>query len=107
MGGPTRKHGKKKAVEINGGRKFYIQDPEKNWTMSNRYKNWVHKLTRKSGRTRNKKQEDLCVGKDNICDGDLGIPRKHMPQFVSKDDVKKYKNFILTIVLLIKKKIFI
>lgn len=94
MGRPTRKYGKKKSVEINGGRKFYIQDPQKNWTMSNRYKNWVHKLTRKSGRTRNKKQEDLCVGKGNICDGDLGIPRKYMPQFVGKDDVKKFKNFI-------------
>jgi len=82
----------RKSVKINGGHKFRIEDPSKNWTMTPRYKRWVTKLTRKT--RRNTKSEDLCVGKDNICDGDLGIARKYMPQFVGKDDVKKFRNFV-------------
>lgn len=85
---------RKKSVEINGGEKFRIEDASKNWTLTNRYKKWVGKLTRKPREKRHTKAEDLCVGKDNICDGDLGIPRKYMPQFIGKDDVRKFRNFI-------------
>jgi hypothetical protein len=89
----TQKAGKK-LVKINGGEKFRIEDASKNWTMTNRYKKWVSKLTRKSTEKRHTKSEDLCVGKDNICEGDLGIARKYMPQFIGKDDVQKFRNFI-------------
>lgn len=92
--GQTKRAPKKRTVEINGGRKFRIEDPSKNWTLTNRYKKWVGKLTRKSRGKRHTKEEDLCVGKDNICEGDLGIPRKYMPQFIGKDDVRKFRNFI-------------
>ena len=84
----------RKTVKINGGEKFRIEDPSKNWTLTNRYKKWVGKLTRKTPGKRHTKAEDLCVGKDNICDGDLGIARKYMPQFIGKDDVKKFRNFV-------------
>ena len=84
----------KKTVEINGGEKFRIEDPSKNWTLTPRYKKWVGKLTHKTRGKRHTKAEDLCVGKDNICDGDLGIARKYMPQFIGKDDVRKFRNFI-------------
>jgi hypothetical protein len=93
-----KKHGgartTKKIVKINGGEKFRIEDASKNWTMTNRYKKWVGKLTHKTRGKRHTKAEDLCVGKDNICDGDLGIPRKYMPQFIGKDDVQKFRRFI-------------
>ena len=93
-GGGGTKKASKKIVQINGGHKFRIEDPSKNWTLTNRYKKWVGKLTRKTTGRRHTKAEDLCVGKDNICEGDLGIPRKYMPQFIGKDDVKKFRNFI-------------
>jgi hypothetical protein len=92
--GQTKKAPKKKSVEIKGGQKFHIEDASKNWTLTSRYKKWVGKLTRKSTEKRHTKAEDLCVGKDNICEGDLGIPRKYMPQFIGKDDVRKFRNFI-------------
>jgi hypothetical protein len=84
----------KKTVKINGGQKFRIEDASKNWTLTPRYKKWVGKLTRKSTAKRHTKAEDLCVGKDNICEGDLGIARKYMPQFIGKDDVQKFRRFI-------------
>jgi hypothetical protein len=92
--GSTRKRATKKLVEINGGEKFRIEDASKNWTLTRRYKKWVGKLTRKATGKRHTKSEDLCVGKDNICEGDLGIARKYMPQFIGKDDVQKFRNFI-------------
>lgn len=93
-GGTATRKSPKKTVRINGGHNFHIEDPSKNWTLTNRYKKWVSKLTRKSTGKRHTKAEDLCVGKDNICEGDLGIPRKYMPQFIGKDDVHKFRNFI-------------
>jgi hypothetical protein len=96
--GSTRKKATKKPtkklVEINGGEKFRIEDASKNWTLTRRYKKWVGKLTRKATGKRHTKSEDLCVGKDNICEGDLGIARKYMPQFIGRDDVQKFRNFI-------------
>ena len=73
---------------------FPKETPEKPWTGRKRYKKWISKLTRKHKRTYRTKAEDLCVGKDNICEGDLGIPRKYMPQFEEKEDIKRFSRFI-------------
>jgi hypothetical protein len=71
---------------------FPKEHPEKPWTNKSKYKRWVGKLTRKA--PRRTKQEDLCVGKESICKGDLGIPRKYMPQFATKDEVKSFIRFV-------------
>ena len=72
---------------------FPKEDPEKPWTEKKKYKNWVNKLKKKR-QSRRTKYEDLCVGSNSICKGDLGIPRKYMPQFTTKDDVKQFQKFV-------------
>ena len=73
---------------------FPKEHPEKPWTTRKKYKKWVRKLTRKGANPRRTKEEDLCVGKRSICKGDLGIPRKYMPQFLTTADVGVFRKFI-------------
>lgn len=73
---------------------FPKETPEKPWTGRKRYKKWISKLTRKHARTHRTKTEDLCVGENSICKGDLGIPRKYMPQFEGKADIQRFTRFI-------------
>jgi len=68
--------------------------PEKPWTKKEKYKKWVRKLTKKVKGPRHTKAEDLCVGEDTICKGDLGIPRKYMPQFSSPAEIKQFSKFV-------------
>jgi hypothetical protein len=73
---------------------FPTENPEKPWTKKKPYKNWVSRLSRKKAQPRRSKYEDLCVGSTSICKGDLGIPRKYMPQFTTAADVKRFQKFI-------------
>ncbi|NBV77012.1 hypothetical protein EBR66_02545 [bacterium] len=73
-------------------RTFPKEDPEKPWTRKHVYKKWVRKLTYK--KPRHTKDEDLCVAKQHLCAGDLGIRRKYMPQFQTKGDVQHFRKFI-------------
>jgi len=84
--------GTRKTVKTSEGETFVLDAPKKNWTRSKKYKNWVGKLTRRQAP--NKKTEDLCVGKGSICKGDLGIPRKFMPQFNSPAEIKSFTKFV-------------
>ena len=70
------------------------ENPEKPWTRKKKYKKWVRKLTKKVKGPRHTKAEDLCVGEDTICKGDLGIPRKYMPQFSSPAEIKQFSKFV-------------
>ena len=79
-------------VRIDGGDTFTVENPRKKWTGTKKYKKWIGKLTRKQ--KPNKKEEDLCVGKGSICRGDLGIPRKLMPQFNSPAEIKAFSKFV-------------
>jgi hypothetical protein len=79
-------------VKTSEGHKFSINSTRKNWTANKKYKKWVTKLTRKQ--RPNKKSEDLCVGSGSICKGDLGIPRKYMPQFDSPAEIKRFTRFV-------------
>jgi hypothetical protein len=84
--------GGKAAVKTSEGHKFTVNSTRKKWTHSKKYKKWLGKLTRKQ--KPNKKEEDLCVGKGSICKGDLGIPRKYMPQFNSPEEIKSFTKFV-------------
>ena len=87
----TRKN-KITTVETKRGDKFHVEDPKKKWTKTRRYKNWVQKLTRRH--KKNKQSEDLCIGRGSICKGDLGIPRKYMPQLLATTDVMRFRKFV-------------
>jgi hypothetical protein len=93
MGGSrnsTRKRAK--IVKTHAGEDFLVEHPEKPWTHTRKYKNWVKKLTRKH--KKNSSIEDLCAGRGSICKGDLGIPRKYMPQILKSEDVTRFKKFL-------------
>lgn len=91
-GGSSQTRKKAKVVRTSNGDTFSIENPRKRWTGTEKYKKWVGKLTRKH--KENKKEEDLCVGKGSICKGDLGIPRKLMPQFNTPEEVKRFVKFV-------------
>jgi len=90
QGGGTRK--KQKTVKISGGKTFPVENPTKRWTRSKKYKRWISKLTRKQ--EHHTKAEDLCVGSQSICKGDLGISRKYMPQFNSPKEIARFRTFV-------------
>lgn len=83
---------KETSVKTPEGESFVLNSRKKTWTGTRKYKKWVGKLTRKH--KQNKKSEDLCVGRGSICKGDLGIPRKYMPQFINQGDIKKFTKFV-------------
>lgn len=72
---------------------FPLHNSEKPWTKKEKYKKWIRRLTHKK-MPRRTKEQDLCVGKRSICKGDLGIPRKYMPQFSTKDALGRFRKFI-------------
>lgn len=94
QGGGTRKKQKQKqkTVKISGGKTFPVENPTKRWTRSKKYKRWISKLTRKQ--EHHTKAEDLCVGSQSICKGDLGISRKYMPQFNSPKEIARFRTFV-------------
>jgi hypothetical protein len=75
-------------------RLFPEENPKKPWTNKQSYKKWVRKLTRKRKEPRRTAAEDLCVGAKSICAGDLGIPRKYMPQFNDQAEIKSFTKFV-------------
>jgi len=84
----------KSATQLGGGgTAFPVDHSRKAWTMKKKYKKWVGKLKRVKTVRRSKKQ-DLCIGAESICKGNLGIPRKYMPQFESKKEIRQFTNFI-------------
>ena len=96
--GGTRKvkkneiNSKATAVKIRSGDTFHVEHPNKRWTRSKKYKKWLGKLTRKQ--SKNTQAEDLCIGKKSICKGDLGIPRKYMPQFENMGEIRSFRTFV-------------
>lgn len=86
----TRK--KTRTVRINGGDTFQVDNPNKKWTKSDKYEKWINKLTRK--KPKHTRDEDLCVGVNNMCKGDLGIRRKYMPQFNDATEIARFKKFV-------------
>jgi hypothetical protein len=83
---------KETSIKTTEGHAFTLNSKRKTWTGTRKYKKWVKKLTRKQ--KPNKKSEDLCVGSGSICKGDLGIPRKFMPQFINQEDIKRFTKFV-------------
>jgi len=94
--GQTRKRGSKINID-----RFPLDNNNKKWSKSKTYKNWVGDL-KETRQTRRSPKKDLCSGKNSICTGNLGIPRKHMPQFTlrrapfSQNPLKKFRKFIKT-----------
>ena len=73
---------------------FPVEVEKKKWTRSKRYKKWVRTLKTKKAEIHHTSEEDMCVGKKTICKGDLGIPRKYMPQFNTSAEIREFTHFI-------------
>jgi hypothetical protein len=67
----------------------------KPWTADPNYKRWLRRLTRfrKTAKADTTK-ENLCVSRPSMCEDDLGIPRKLMPQFSSAADIRSFREFL-------------
>jgi len=78
---------------------FPIESDQKEWTHSAKYKNWVGKL-KKTKKIQRSAKKDLCAGEKGICKNNIGIPRKHMPQFTlrrapfSQNPIKKFRKYV-------------
>lgn len=72
------------------------RDSEKPWAAEPIYRRWLAKLRRHTLKVRKEGEDEnpqnLCVD-SNICKGDLGIPRRLMPQFTSPQDIKSFVRF--------------
>ena len=73
-----------------------VKSKEKPWVNEPNYRRWLKKLkthTRKMKKNPDENPENLCVDSE-ICKGDLGIPRKLMPQFTKPRDISSFTSFI-------------
>ena len=74
-----------------------VHSEEKPWVSNPKYKAWLKRLRRHTQKVKrhgeNESPENMCMDSD-LCKGDLGIPRKLMPQFNSAADIKNFTTFI-------------
>jgi hypothetical protein len=74
-----------------------VQSDEKPWVNEPNYRRWLAKLRRHTAKVKRDGEErhpdNLCVD-SKICKGDLGIPRRLMPQFTSARDIQSFTKFI-------------
>ncbi len=89
---PTRKN-----IPVRGF--AVVQSTEKPWVKEPNYRRWVAKLRRHTHKVRREGEvehpDNMCVDSE-ICKGDLGIPRRLMPQFTSPRDIQSFTRFAET-----------
>jgi ParB-like chromosome segregation protein Spo0J len=73
-----------------------VQSSEKPWVKESNYRRWLGKLKRHTAKVKRHGEvehpDNLCVDSD-ICKGDLGIPRRLMPQFTTPRDIQSFMQF--------------
>lgn len=74
-----------------------VHSKEKPWVKEPRYKRWLTRLKRHRDKVKregdNDHPENMCMDSD-ICKGDLGIPRRLMPQFTSAKGIREFRGYI-------------
>ncbi len=74
-----------------------VHSAEKPWVKEPNYQRWLKKLKRHTAKVRRHGDDpnpmNMCLD-SAICKGDLGIPRKLMPQFTSPRDIRSFTDFI-------------
>ena len=94
--GGSRKgrHSTRKNIPVRGF--AVVQSTEKPWVKEANYRRWLAKLKRHTIKVRregeNEAPENMCVD-SKLCKGDLGIPRRLMPQFTSPRDIRSFTTF--------------
>jgi hypothetical protein len=94
MGTRRRRSRTKKNIPVRGF--AVVQSTEKPWVKEPNYRRWLAKLRRHTLKVRREGEErnpdNMCVDSE-ICKGDLGIPRRLMPQFTTPRDIRSFVAF--------------
>lgn len=100
----TRSQSKTRSLKGGAGRRrskpvagfAVVHSEEKPWVKEPNYQRWLGKLRRHTAKVRREGDvehpDNLCVD-SKICKGDLGIPRRLMPQFTTPRDVRSFMAF--------------
>lgn len=96
-GGGTRRRRRTRKVAAKPVAGFaVVHSEEKPWVKEQNYRRWLAKLHRHTRKVKREGDEqhpaNMCLDSD-ICKGDLGIPRRLMPQFTSPRDVASFVAF--------------
>jgi ParB-like chromosome segregation protein Spo0J len=93
-GGRSHSRSTRKNIPVRGF--AVVQSSEKPWVKEPNYRRWLGKLKRHTAKVRRHGEvehpDNLCVDSD-ICKGDLGIPRRLMPQFTTPRDIQSFMTF--------------
>jgi hypothetical protein len=93
-GGAARRRTRTRSKPVAGF--AVVHSEEKPWVKEPNYQRWLGKLRRHTVKVRREGDvehpDNLCVD-SNICKGDLGIPRRLMPQFTTPRDVRSFMAF--------------
>ena len=93
-GGGRSRRGTRKNIPVRGF--AVVQSSEKPWVKEPNYRRWLGKLKRHTAKVKRHGEvehpDNLCVD-SNICKGDLGIPRRLMPQFTTPRDIQSFMKF--------------
>jgi hypothetical protein len=93
-GGRRRSRSTRKNIPVRGF--AVVHSAEKPWVKEPNYRRWLAKLRRHTVKVRKhgeeKHPDNMCVNSE-ICKGDLGIPRRLMPQFTSPRDIQSFTKF--------------
>jgi hypothetical protein len=93
-GGGHKRKSTRKNIPVRGF--AVVQSTEKPWVKEPNYRRWVAKLRRHTAKVKKHGEvehpDNMCVDSE-ICKGDLGIPRRLMPQFTSPKDIQSFTRF--------------
>jgi hypothetical protein len=74
-----------------------VDSKEKPWVKEPKYRRWLTRLARHRAKVKrdgdNDHPDNMCMDSD-ICKGDLGVPRKLMPQFTSAAAIRNFRSFV-------------
>lgn len=73
-----------------------VASKERPWVGTAKYRGWIRRLREHARKDEKEDAMNLCQDPDGICSGDLGIPRKLMPQFTTPGEIRNFTRHLRT-----------